>query len=182
MQVTVQAIGAVPSLVVYPAIPFIAFGFFFIYWLSALLYLFSAGKIRQNNCIYNSCASYDLYSQTVTQSGCCGYTLHPTHNIVWAILFHLFVLFWAISFITTCSVTTISGAVASYYWARGETAVSLSYKPSTSLNFSFLFHDVEVEDSQSRWLICVMYIRCGMEEMVWTGREWVGFQLYHQQS
>jgi len=66
MQVTVQAIGAVPSLVVYPAIPFIAFGFFFIYWLSALLYLFSAGQIRQNNCTYNSCASYDLYSQTVT--------------------------------------------------------------------------------------------------------------------
>jgi hypothetical protein len=31
MQVTVQAIGAVSSLVVYPAIPFIAFGFFSIY-------------------------------------------------------------------------------------------------------------------------------------------------------
>ncbi|CAK9865675.1 unnamed protein product [Sphagnum jensenii] len=122
-KVTVQAIGAVPSLVVYPAIPFIAFGFFFIYWLSALLYLFSAGKIRQNNCTYNSCASYDLYSQTVTQSGCCGYTLHSTHNIVWAILYHLFVLFWAISFIAGCSVTTISGAIASYYWARGETAM-----------------------------------------------------------
>jgi hypothetical protein len=54
MQVTMQAIGAVPSLVVYPAIPFIAFGFFFFYWLSALLYLFNVGKIRQNNCKYNS--------------------------------------------------------------------------------------------------------------------------------
>ncbi len=140
MQVTVQAIGAVPSLVVYPAIPFIAFGFFFIYWLSALLYLFSAGKIRQNNCTYNSCASYDLYSQTVTESGCCGYTLHSTHNIVWAILYHLFVLFWAISFIAACSVTTISGAIASYYWARGETVVSLSFKPSPSLNFLFLYN------------------------------------------
>jgi hypothetical protein len=45
-----------------------------------------------------------------------------------------------------------------------------------------LFNNVEVEVSQSRWLICAVYIRCGMEEMVWTGREWVGFQLYHQQS
>jgi len=129
MQVTMHAIGALSSLVVYPAIPFIAFGFFFIYWLSALLYLFIAGKIRQNNCTYNSCASYDLYSQTVTESGCCGYTLHSTHNIV-----------WAISFIAACSVTTISGAIASYYWARGETVISLSFKPSTSLNFLFLYN------------------------------------------
>ncbi len=174
MQVTVQAIGAVPSLVVYPAIPFMAFGLFFIYWLSALLYLFSAGKIRQNNCTYNSCASYDLYSQTVTQSGCCGYTLHSTHNIVWAILYHLFVLFWAISFIAACSVTTISGAIASYYWARGETAVSLSYKPSTSLNFSVLFCNVEVGDTQKQMtnMCCVHQMWNGGDGMDWKGMGW----------
>jgi choline transporter-like protein 2/4/5 len=125
-QVAAKAIGAIPSLIFYPIVPFVFQSAFLIYWVAALLYLFSAGHVTRNNC-KNSCAAYDLTLGQVTDASCCGYDLHHPKNLVWAILYHIFGFFWTTQFITACCLTTIAGAVAAYYWARGESAVSPKY-------------------------------------------------------
>jgi hypothetical protein len=58
-QVAAKAIGAIPSLIFYPKVPFLFQSAFLIYWVAALLYFFSAGHVTRNNC-KNSCAAYDL--------------------------------------------------------------------------------------------------------------------------
>jgi choline transporter-like protein 2/4/5 len=122
-QVAAKAIGAIPSLVIYPIVPFLILVVFLIYWVTALLYLTSAGSVTRNNC-NNSCAAYDLTSLSISDNNCCGYSLHHSKNIAWAITYHVFGVFWTTQFINACCLTTIAGAIAAYYWARGKTSVS----------------------------------------------------------
>ncbi|KAG0610439.1 hypothetical protein M758_7G065600 [Ceratodon purpureus] len=130
IKVSAKAIGAIPSLIFYPIVPFLFQSAFLIYWVAGLLYLVSAGDVSRNNC-NNSCAAYDLTVGQVTDANCCGYDLHHPKNLVWAILYHIFGFFWTTQFITACCLTTIAGAVAAYYWARGESA-NLGFLPVLS--------------------------------------------------
>lgn len=121
LKVAANAIGEIRALMVFPIFPFIILAVFYIYWVAAALYLFSAGEIHQNGCDGNCCA-YDLVSSKVQCEGCCGYSIHYSRHIALAILYHIFGCFWTTQFIIACSLTVISGAVASYYWSRGETS------------------------------------------------------------
>lgn len=121
LKVAANAIGEIRALMVFPIFPFIILAVFYIYWVAAALYLFSAGEIRQNGCDGNCCA-YDLVSSKVQCEGCCGYRIHYSRHIALAILYHIFGCFWTTQFIIACSLTVIAGAVASYYWSRGETS------------------------------------------------------------
>lgn len=121
LKVAANAIGEIRALMVFPIFPFIILAVFYIYWVAAALYLFSAGEIRQNGCDGNCCA-YDLVSSKVQCEGCCGYSIHYSRHIALAILYHIFGCFWTTQFIIACSLTVIAGAVASYYWSRGETS------------------------------------------------------------
>lgn len=121
LKVAANAIGEIRALMVFPIFPFIILAVFYIYWVAAALYLFSAGEIRQNGCDGNCCA-YDLVSSKVHCEGCCGYSIHYSRHIALAILYHIFGCFWTTQFIIACSLTVIAGAVASYYWSRGETS------------------------------------------------------------
>jgi choline transporter-like protein 2/4/5 len=105
MQVSLQSVVAIPSLLIYPLVPFFILGIFLIYWVAATLYLFSAGDVQATKL-------------------CCGFKFHHRKHIVWAILYHFFSLYWFTQFILASTLTTVAGAVASYYWAKGETAVS----------------------------------------------------------
>eukprot|EP00249_Psilotum_nudum_P010325 c22474_g1_i1 orf=490-2595(-) len=120
LKVSAKAMGAIPGLIIFSIFPFIMMAIFFIYWVVTALYIFSAGDVRQNKC-NDTCCAYDLTSQTTKCQGCCGYDLHFTEHIAIALLYHIFGCFWTTQFIIACSLTTIAGAVASYYWARGET-------------------------------------------------------------
>lgn len=124
-----KAIGAIPGLFVLPFVPFVVLTLFFIYWVAAALYLFSAGAVAKNDCS-GGCCAYDLLSQTVKCEGCCGYDYHFTRHIALALLYHIFGCFWTTQFVIACSLTTIAGAVASYYWAQGRASVRISFKVS----------------------------------------------------
>ncbi|KAH7297110.1 hypothetical protein KP509_26G054000 [Ceratopteris richardii] len=119
IKVSAKAIGAIPSLLILPLAPFILLTIFFVYWVVAALYLFSAGSVARNDCS-GGCCAYDLSSQSVDCGGCCGYDYKFTRHIALALLYHIFGCFWTTQFIIACSLTTIAGAVASYYWAQGN--------------------------------------------------------------
>ncbi|CAM6083691.1 unnamed protein product [Calypogeia fissa] len=120
LKVSSKSIAAIPSLVIYPIFPTLILSIFFILWTSVLLYLFSAGKIRENTSCSDGCCAYDLATQSLNCNNCCGYEFKHSKNVVWAILFHIFGGFWITQFINACSLTIIAGAVVSYYWVRGD--------------------------------------------------------------
>eukprot|EP00252_Welwitschia_mirabilis_P007342 TRINITY_DN18599_c0_g1_i1.p1 TRINITY_DN18599_c0_g1~~TRINITY_DN18599_c0_g1_i1.p1 ORF type:complete len:382 (+),score=22.20 TRINITY_DN18599_c0_g1_i1:44-1147(+) len=119
LKVAGKVIGAIQPLILFPIVPFIILGIFYIYWLGTALLLLSSGEIHQNECSGNCCA-YDLAKDKVNCDSCCGYSIHYTHHISLAILYHIFGCYWITQFITACSVTVIAGSVASYYWAHGQ--------------------------------------------------------------
>ncbi|KAG0591066.1 hypothetical protein KC19_1G146700 [Ceratodon purpureus] len=104
IKVSLQSVVAIPSLLIYPLVPFFVLGIFLIYWVAATLYLFSAGEVKATKL-------------------CCGFKFEHRKHIVWAILYHFFSLYWVTQFILASTLTTVAGAVASYYWAKGETAL-----------------------------------------------------------
>ena len=117
-------IGEVQALMIFPLLPYGILAVFYMFWISAALHLFSSGEVVQNKCNSNCCA-YDLLAKKVNCDNCCGHSIRYTPHIGVAILFHLFGCYWATQFFIACSSAVIAGSVASYYWARGETSVSL---------------------------------------------------------
>ncbi|CAM6015869.1 unnamed protein product [Sphagnum balticum] len=130
IKVAAKAIGAIPSLVIYPIVPFLILVVFLIYWVTVLLYLTSAGSVTRNNC-NNSCAASDLTSLSISDNNCCGYSFHHSKNVAWAIIYHVFGVFWTTQFINACCLTTIAGVIAAYYWAQGKTS-ELGWAPVLS--------------------------------------------------
>jgi choline transporter-like protein 2/4/5 len=128
LKVAAKVIGEVRALIIFPIIPYFILAIFFMIWLSAGLHLLSSGQVIQNECNSNCCA-YDLKTKRVSCNSCCGYTVHYTPHIVVAVFFHLFGCYWATQFFIAFSSTVIAGSVASYYWARGETAPEIPFLP-----------------------------------------------------
>ncbi|KAM1101231.1 hypothetical protein ACFX2B_007537 [Malus domestica] len=126
--VAAKVIGEAQALIIFPVIPYTILAIFYMFWFSAAFHLFSSGQVVQNDCNLNCCA-YDLVSKRVNCDRCCGYSIHYTPHIGVAILFHLFGGYWATQFFIACSSTVIAGAVASYYWARGETSPEIPFLP-----------------------------------------------------
>ncbi|GAB2284535.1 Choline transporter protein 1 [Dionaea muscipula] len=128
LKVAAKVIGEVQALMMFPMMPFIILAIFYMFWFSAALHLLSSGVIRQNYCSSNCCA-YDLKSNRVSCENCCGYSIKYTPHIGVAIFFHLIGCYWATHFFIACSSTVIAGAVASYYWASGETSPEIPFLP-----------------------------------------------------
>ncbi|KAI4333690.1 hypothetical protein L6164_018464 [Bauhinia variegata] len=126
LKVAAKVIGEVQALIIFPLIPYGILAVFYMFWISAALYLFSSGEVVQNNCNSNCCA-YDLLAKRVNCDSCCGYSMKYTPHIGVSILFHLFGCYWATQFFIACSSTVVAGSVASYYWARGEEAVEIPF-------------------------------------------------------
>ncbi|XP_068646327.1 choline transporter protein 1-like isoform X2 [Aristolochia californica] len=128
-RVAAKVIGEVQALIIFPTIPYAMLVVFYMFWFSATLHLFSSGEVLQNDCSKANCCAYDLKSHKVNCDSCCGYSIHYTHYITIAIIFHLFGCYWATQFFIACSSTVIAGSVASYYWARGETSQEIPFLP-----------------------------------------------------
>ncbi|OIV99154.1 hypothetical protein TanjilG_01129 [Lupinus angustifolius] len=126
LKVAAKVIGEVQALIIFPLIPYGILAVFYMFWISAALYLFSSGQIVQNNCNSN-CCTYDLLAKRVNCDLCCGYSIHYTPHIGVAILFHLFGCYWATQFFMACSSTVFAGSVASYYWNHGETSHEIPF-------------------------------------------------------
>ncbi|KAK3017564.1 hypothetical protein RJ639_006631 [Escallonia herrerae] len=127
-RVAAKVIGEVQALIIFPVMPYTILAIFYMFWLSAALYLFSSGQVRQNDCTANCCA-YELKSKRLSCDSCCGYRIHYTSHIAAAILFHLLGCYWATQFFIGFSSTVIAGSVASYYWARGESSPEIPFLP-----------------------------------------------------
>ncbi|GBG82360.1 hypothetical protein CBR_g34644 [Chara braunii] len=134
LKVASKAMAAIPTLLVFPILPFAASVLFGIFWVYVASYLFSAGDVTRRDCLgAEQCRSYSVaLLRTVTgPENCCGYDIKYNTRLKWAMVYHIFGCFWTLQFILACSMTTIAGAVASFYWTKSDKA-AIPFHPVTN--------------------------------------------------
>eukprot|EP00238_Polyblepharides_amylifera_P011393 CAMPEP_0196575494 /NCGR_PEP_ID=MMETSP1081-20130531/4961_1 /TAXON_ID=36882 /ORGANISM="Pyramimonas amylifera, Strain CCMP720" /LENGTH=668 /DNA_ID=CAMNT_0041893815 /DNA_START=86 /DNA_END=2092 /DNA_ORIENTATION=- len=102
LKVASQAVGSMPSILFFPVVPF-CFSLAVIAWfivVSAALY--SAGDLSE------------------AEGG--GYQLEWNDSLRYMMMYHLFGYLWCMQFIEGFGLMVIAGAVATFYWTRGDTS------------------------------------------------------------
>eukprot|EP00899_Mesostigma_viride_P018836 jgi/Mesvir1/26954/Mv20673-RA.2 len=102
LKVASQAIGSMPHVVFFPIIPFILTLGLIIYWFCVIALLYSAGDVKYDPAVD---VEYDLVW---------------TDKLRWMAVYHLFGLLWTNQFIVGLTQTILAGAIAAFYWGRGD--------------------------------------------------------------
>ena len=135
IKVASQAIGAMPLIIFFPLVPFVFMVVLVVYWalISALIY--TAGEITLDDV---QCA--DLAFRATAADECFGYSTSWDERLRYGFLYHLFGLLWTAQFIIGVALTSIAGAVASFYWSRGDSAAMPSSPVLSSFRRTCRYH------------------------------------------
>lgn len=127
-----QAIGAVPTVMLYPCLPFFQMFCLTIWWVLAAVWLFSSGDVERADCDLS-----DYKTDSITS---CGYTVKFSKELQYMLVYHLFGLLWTLQFILAFTYCVIAGATANYYWTRGQVD-AINASPVTSAMWrTFRYH------------------------------------------
>ncbi|GBF99304.1 choline transporter-like [Raphidocelis subcapitata] len=148
IKVASQAVAAMPSVLLFPLLPFVLEVGLIVYWVAVAAVLYSAGVPTAHwRDAANSTAATPLQLPALSLGlapapaaagppdtsnmttwdvidACasapdCYVTYDWNRRLMYAFIVHLFGLLWGGQFIVGLSGVTVAGAVASYYWARG---------------------------------------------------------------
>ena len=143
LEVGRKALSKAPQVMLYPAtFPFL-FGLGIIaLWLFATVFIFSMGDIDQRNCTIDTQEA--AYMGLGSNPNCgprescqCGYQTEINNTMKYMGLYFFFGLLWILGFNNGFTSLVVSGAVAPYYWNRGE----MPEKPlSSSFKRAFKYH------------------------------------------
>lgn len=131
LKVAVNAIAAVPSMLFYPFIPFAQMVIFVVWWVAAVIWMFSAGDIVQRDC--------DLSNKPWLGSEC-GYEVKLNEHLQWCMIYYIWGLLWSTQFIVAFTYCVIAGAAARYYWSRGEVNAFNSSPVLSSMKRTARYH------------------------------------------
>jgi len=123
LKVATQAVMATPTVVLYPLSSFVLLFGFVVYWLFAAVYLYSSGEIQKRDCTSTWMTDNMGGDATTVMDAAdlpCGYEVVLDANLQYMLAYHFFGLLWTIQFITAFGQCVIAGAIATYYWTRGE--------------------------------------------------------------
>lgn len=121
LKVASQAVMATPTVVLYPLSSFVLLFGFVVYWLFAAVYLYSSGNIQKRDCTSILGIDTPIATAALDKTGMsCGYEVVLDANLQYMLAYHFFGLLWTTQFITAFGQCVIAGAIASYYWTRGE--------------------------------------------------------------
>ncbi|KAK3507677.1 hypothetical protein QTP70_032791 [Hemibagrus guttatus] len=106
-RVASKVFGSLPLLVLQPFWTFLTLMLFWVYWITVLLLLGTAGSPVKNN-----------------QTGLVEFQMHgPLQYMVW---YHAVGLIWISEFVLACQQMTIAGAVVTYYFTRDKSQLPLT--------------------------------------------------------
>ncbi|DBA72774.1 hypothetical protein WJX79_010106 [Trebouxia sp. C0005] len=150
IKVASQAVSTMPSLFFFPIIPFIMTVCLIVYWVAVAGYLYSAGTITAKtttassstaltiSALYDAASSgasppppspppppppagaADLSDAACANNPTCYYTMEWDKKLEYLFIYHFFGLLWTNQFIVGFGYVTIAGAVAHFYWSKGE--------------------------------------------------------------
>ncbi|XP_076876526.1 choline transporter-like protein 1 isoform X2 [Brachyhypopomus gauderio] len=113
-RVASKVFGQLPLLVMQPFWTFLTLMFFWVYWITVLLLLGTAGNPVKNN-----------------QTGLVEFEMaEPLQYMVW---YHAVGLIWISEFILACQQMTVAGAVVTYYFTRDKSQLPLTPILSSSM-------------------------------------------------
>lgn len=149
LKVASQAVGSMPSVLLFPILPFIFEVGLIVYWVAVTAMLYSAGNLTYNfrdATAYSPLkisafslgasdpavppaptkpADWDTYTSDAKSAFCASsadcYTSYAWDDqLKYAFVYHFFGLLWTNQFIVGFSCVVIAGAIGSYYWSRGD--------------------------------------------------------------
>lgn len=120
VKVASQAIAAMPSLIAFPIVPLFALIFFLAWWVAIVAFLWSAGDEVERRGALSQMTNSTTYAKTCEEDPFCTYDIEWDDTMTFLFIYHLFGLFWASQFIVGFGYVAIAGAVARYYWCKGE--------------------------------------------------------------
>mmetsp|Transcript_25196 Transcript_25196/g.47612 ORF Transcript_25196/g.47612 Transcript_25196/m.47612 type:complete len:723 (+) Transcript_25196:109-2277(+) len=100
LKVASQAISTMPFILFFPVVPFLLEVVLIVWWIAVSIALYSAATVKED------------------PDG--GYTLEWDEQMRYMMAYHLFGLLWTNQFLVGFGLCVIAGAVASYYWCRGD--------------------------------------------------------------
>ncbi|KAJ7514833.1 hypothetical protein O6H91_23G061500 [Diphasiastrum complanatum] len=119
VKVASRAMESMPSILIFPFLPFLMAVMLVAWWLVVAIFLYSD-------------------SQVVKYSGG-GYSLTWDYTTRYLLIYHLFGLLWTWQFIVGFSYVVIAGIFSSYYWCRGDSSLASSTM-ITSLYRAVTYH------------------------------------------
>uniref|UniRef100_A0A7S0RW54 Choline transporter-like protein n=1 Tax=Chlamydomonas leiostraca TaxID=1034604 RepID=A0A7S0RW54_9CHLO len=165
IKVASQAVGSMPSILLFPLLPFVFEVGLLIYWIAITGLLYSAGDLTAN-CrspdsspfTFSNFSSVGSSPSTTSNSSCyaglpkdeqaslcgsdhnCYLTYDWNDRLKYAFIYHFFGLLWTNQFIVGFGCVTIAGAIASYYWARGDSAQMPTFPVLVALKNTTIYH------------------------------------------
>ncbi|KAG2493603.1 hypothetical protein HYH03_008120 [Edaphochlamys debaryana] len=193
IKVASQAVGAMPTIIFFPILPFIFEVGLIIYWVAVTALLYSAGDLTAHcaktsppafsfsnltsvSNLYNSARNFDAESYAMqylnstlnntlnaatlngTRDVCyanvsddaraylcgndpnCYLSYDWNNNMKYAFIYHFFGLLWTNQVIIGFSCVTIAGAIAHFYWSRGDSANMPTFPVLTALKNTVFYH------------------------------------------
>ncbi|KAJ9522324.1 hypothetical protein QJQ45_008201 [Haematococcus lacustris] len=174
IKVASQAIGAMPSIMFFPLLPFVFEVGLVIYWIAVTALLYSAGDLSAhcrppsagNSTSFSftsmgnitasslaptapSAANTTCYANVTSRddmvSACaadpdCRLSYDWNNELQYAFLYHFFGLLWTNQFIIGATHVTVAGAIASYYFAHGDSMNMPALPVLTALKNTVVYH------------------------------------------
>jgi len=121
IKVASQAISSMPSILLFPIIPFLATLVVFIYWIVVFAYLYSCGELTEVWEAQGGNTTMPVMpTMPCAESPDCYFEYQWNNELRYMMLYHIFGLLWTNQFILGFGYTVVAGAIANFYWARGD--------------------------------------------------------------
>ncbi|KAL3136905.1 hypothetical protein ABBQ32_006513 [Trebouxia sp. C0010 RCD-2024] len=170
IKVASQAVSTMPSLFFFPILPFLMTVCLIVYWVVVAGYLYSAGTIVAKTTSGSAATAltisglYDtppsgasppppsppppphpagaapLSDASCANNPSCYYDTDWDKQLQYLFIYHFFGLLWTNQFIVGFGYVVIAGAVAHFYWSRGEKSKMPRFPVALALKRAILFH------------------------------------------
>jgi len=152
MKVASQAVGVMPSVLLFPIVPLLMLIVFLAYWVAVTGFLWSAGETVA---VTITTDTSNLLSPKVERSVAtranatfwechddpkCRYEQQWDKDMWYMMIYHLFGLLWMNQFFVALGYVVIAGAISSFYWAEGDRAKIPKGPVKASLKRALTFH------------------------------------------
>ena len=134
MKVAAKAVSEMPTLVLFPVLPFVFLVLFWAYWVVVAVYIYTSGDLRAN---FGGPAAPGV---SCAEDPSCYYEYEWKDNQLYMIIYHFFGLLWTTNFVLGVSNVIIAGAVGSYYWCGGDAKLLPRRPLRSSIYRTFRYH------------------------------------------
>ena len=162
IKVATSALGKMPTLTLFPIVPAFFMVCLFIYWLITLVFLFSAGDVKQQACTLTSgeppymfCASP---STTPTADCHCGYATVWDRNLQGALAYYVFGFLWGSQWIVAMCYLVVACVFVQYYFKGGDYS-ALKNKPIVTATKKMMWYHSGTAAVGSFFVAILQFIR-----------------------